>query len=472
MNPSKRHKRIETIAQLVLILPLLFYFLWYVFDMGKWSQDARVTYAHCIGTGELTNWHSATFMFEGHMLYSLLHDALGLPVTAHTVLITMALVMGFALTAALSAILHWLMKRDLSFSFFALSSPFFVIFFKSNAFMNFGLDFYFMGALVICTAALLYLKHPRRAIRFVAQVAFWLLLFHIPEFRKNGILTVPFFAFAWMYLMFRHLSLWKSAAASVLVTCLAGLAAMGAPKIIPNVEIRHPQMVMMACDMKIAALCRGEVEQELARQREVYKIWHSLVLSEENWDVRADYVGPVIDEADPSRDTSDEFDWPAFREDYLRHWREYPASMISARAIQSFNFFTQNYTPKWLQHWWNERWPALAEGRDAWSTTNIRSSSTLFRNVLMLVLAGMLVYSLLRFMRRRFMSAPERLALFLGVVSWVYSLSFLIVVPTSDKRYHIPSALLCLMSLFIFGVVLWREYRSRKQQRESSPKAA
>lgn len=464
MNPSKKHKRVELIAQLVLILPLLGLLIYYAPNLNKWSLDAKTTYAYCIESGDLMDWHSATFMFEGRMLYCLLHDVIGLPMTAHTVLITTAIGMGLALIAALSVLLHWLMRRHTMFAVFALVTWIFILLFKGLIFMGFGLDFYHMCASVICTVALLYLKHPRKGIRVLAQAAFWLMLLHIPEFRKNAILTIPFYLFAWCSIMYRPWSTWRTAGMSVFLSCLVGLLLMCIPKIIPGVKITHPQFVMMSCDMRIAALCRGEGDQEIAHQRDRYKIRHSLGSTEDNWDVRANYVMLVREDSKPINDAIADFDWRSFKEDYCRAWYEHPASMLSARAIQSFNFFTQDYTPKWLQNWWNERWPALAEGRDAWSMTNSASSSTLLRNILMLILAAMLVYSVLRFWRHRFMSAPEKLALFLGAISWIYILSFLVVVPTSDKRYHVPSALLCLMSLFIFGIVLWREHQSRKQR--------
>lgn len=110
--------------------------------------------------------------------------------------------------------------------------------------------------------------------------------------------------------------------------------------------------------------------------------------------------------------------------------------------IQALNFYTRDYTPEWVERFWNGCWPALMAGGDPWHKTKALQwpRRLLFR----LCSMGMLV-CLLLFYAKSIRKQPQtvKFAAAEGLLSLLYAFSFLPVVPSADDRYHMPFVLSC-----------------------------
>ena len=297
------------------------------------------------------------------------------------------------------------------------------------------LDYNFMAMVVSASTCLMYLRAPRRIVRFASWTILVLLLIHIPYARNNALMTLPVLTLAAIIYGTPIQAWWKRLAGAALATfCIYGFIMLTLP------IGGKPHDCMMISDMKIAAILNNDFEH---RKSELDNIGYEIATcSGEN---TRQLLCP---EAFIGR--RDDADGQKLTAMYTSEWKRIPAEMSMARVIQAVRFYCTGYAPVWFRNMVAKQYPDMRADNPAWEWGNDAGADTpvavYFRPAIYGISLICLTWYLLRFHR---LTSIGKAAVYTATISFTYLASFLVAIPTHDHRYHTPIlfGMFCFLSL-------------------------
>lgn len=413
------------------------------------SADAVGGYTKCIETGVVSNWHSALFVYEcigiKNFIYFLTGNKLTGPEVIYVVWVVLSVCMVVFTTILGCRIAeqnYWkaLMFLCCVFVFTKVFPDLYPI----------GLDYFFL-CLLWCFVVLLVeytcSNSNRRKYCFLLPVV--ILLFHLVSYRKNSILLAPL---AIGYLLYKmdwfksQKSITKFMAWSGIVLVFVALA-MTWESAILNIKKTHPTTPMMESEVRIAAVLRGEQD---AFRRHGYHSNNKVSYSVNNMIAEKAITAFWFI---PRFKTNQE--WLQYRSIYINEWKVNAETMLAAWIIQRIQFYSGGHNFPFLKNAVEKRYPIIKENKHAWETPGPLVHDSPLKRIFWLCFTPICFLIALYTWKKRIIDSVAGVVTALcSSSSFLYSISYIIVVPTSDARYLAPSYMLALFSVSMLGVAL------------------
>lgn len=458
MNPNKRSSALLFLAWfLFLALPLGIALL---HDVQTFSDDAN-RYASHIRSEIVSDWHSVLFVYEGIFIRRFL--CLFLPEVKGTLVLRVWWVISWA--AILVCPLIWLKKGFSVSKKYLFQAPLFflgVLFLYLHKYLWFRyyLDLYFFAVVIVTLTATLFLSDRRGWVRNIAAILILLGLIHMPAFRRNAVLLMPLITLFAMVKLWPSMRLGSKLGISVAFSAAVYLLSAAFVSLLPVHSHQWPATPMVVSDLKNAAI----LENRLQREVDFLKTCHL-----EIYDRREHYGRDASHTLGPETFTVDicppnEEEWKALVEHYLQAWKENSKAMVFSRLVQSVQFVNNGKVPTPIQAVVEHIFPDIKKQEMTWCWmpwgAKKQPQYGYVRWVTYTLVLLCLSFSWFQLRKKRgakkedeYMQGMTMLAL-TGVV---YVLSFFVVVPTPDNRYHTLSLFLSFWYLSAFLLSLKRE---------------
>lgn len=413
------------------------------------------------GETPIIDWHSSLFMYEGRILTKCLYMA-GVGNPGFRALRLFWIISEIAICFS---IYTWIKKLSEYKSLYSLLFPFCALIFlmlagQTYCRFRFSIDLYFTAFLFVAITIPLFfskLKFNKRNNIFIVVLYVFLFL-HIAHYRKNAILLIPFLAtyvIAWRCPTLPTKKLFCSFV--VATVFLPPLYATN--RLLPAGHF-HSQIPMLASDLKIAAILRGQEEENHAIMGQ-NGIYLDDGVNEE------DVIGALYCVKGVKGGERGVAQWKEFKTYYLSTLSMNTLSMVTSKAIQVVQFFTNGYVPYFLRCVIHHHFHSCPPDSSRWNWMSDvpydRSGITPERIIVYLLTCVSLILSY-RSWNRQGPSLPLVMSIITSIIALVYILSFLPVTPTPDFRYHSPSMLLGCFSILCTAIYYF-ESRLGKQQK-------
>lgn len=318
------------------------------------------------------------------------------------------------------------------------------------------LDSYFTYMLLSACIALRWLKKGDRINKKIL-IFIVLCIFHCICYRKNAICILPVFAFLSAYYYFpatrlRNVVLFATCASAIL---LGGGAALNAT--LPS-QRSYPQSVMMFSTLKNVAILTGNhhILQEVREEAGV-----TFIKGEEP---SAHVISP-LHFAEGVYEMNEE-NWNRFSSLYVHYMQTYPMEFALERVAVIVQFYANGYLPMPVRRWISFLNPSGSVHADdsCWNhkEQSRYCSAVAYDKVCIYgVLLFLLAYAYIRKLDKE--SEWTMLGVVIGLVGLAYSLSFWIVTPTPDTRYHSFSVFAACMAISLLLPILKRDFTLQKR---------
>ncbi len=408
-------------------------------------NDAVITYADQIsGAQPVTDWHCALYMYEGRVMHSLLEA-----VTAGEAdgILPQRVFMWMADLLLLANLAYWLallLQRDVRWGWMALPLG------GAMVLMHIGLGVsldYFFSTVVFSavTLGILLYRSERKWVWVLCCVGLVVLMWHMVEYRRNAALLLPCFMYMltarWMPACRIPL---KAAVAAVFTLLLYGVAThfialCGLP------VVHKPSMApMVESDLRIASVLEDKRAEEWARLRE-----NGLPVFEHEYcdSITAYWGGADVNTTD----------WDKVWAYYLNAWKTNTGNMLMARALQLSQFYWSGSTPWIVEVAADAMYPQMTHNPKRWQTLRPTDIEYLYLRILRLAVTLATIFLCVRYLwlwlvRRSKLTPEQYLLMIITGVATAYSLSYVVVTPTSDFRYLLPAQMLGCLVLCYLGI--------------------
>lgn len=406
-------------------------------DGSNMTLDAKNTYTQCIETGIVTDWHSALYMHEGIALKKIM-QLVGVCLSGWAIIKIMSIVHLFCMFFSVCYLLT--IYRPKSAISCLLAVVFSAVFLTEAALSNWGLDQSFICVLVSLIASVVALyRVERKSSRLMMWCCSIILLWHCVAFRKNSIFIVPWVMFALMYSVesFRQNSWRKMALCVMSYSLLGALCFLAIPKIILPTKSSAPQIPMMVSDLRIAYILMGKEDELLTVKTlpDEYAPWDKTITA---------YPRGLRKDAD----------YKEFEKFYIDNWRNHTKEMLVSKSLQMLQFYMGGKTPAIIKKIIQKHFPAVVKNPDAWKEykTHGIPSLLLLNRIVPLLFTLVILFMSIRFIKKiGFVKSPiDLFFVFSGVTALLYAVSFMVITPTSDDRYLMPSIVICKIIIFVW----------------------
>lgn len=405
------------------------------------SPDAGTSYAFIIsGEKEVSDWHSALYMYECRAALCCA-KALSIPLNAISVQIACYYMHLFVFAVYASFLMFKAIEKSCNLAMvfvpLCLSTHFMFVW------MPVGLDFFFfIHFFILCCTLALLPKIGSKRMKAIAWIVIVVALFHAVNFRKNAILLVPIVAYVYVYA--QHKVKGRKIVTflrwTLITICFSVVSTSLVAWLFP-VRHAHALSPMLASDMRIAAVLRGEQNQLFAKWLQdgarPKKVYH------EYRDSLTAYWGEEL------LDKNDDL-IPRVYETYINTWKTDPKGMLMSRMIQTVEFYCGGFFPPQGQPIIENLYPVLKTNPSTWHFLISQTPNVMYGRLAVL-LAGMALVCSVCFRRKRntgSIDTVDRQALLVCTAALIYAGSFVIVPPTADARYLAPS-------LFVIWNACW-----------------
>lgn len=418
------------------------------------TRDASVTYAPIIqGEKEVTNWHSALYMYECRALL-LMSNVLSLRYNSVNIQILWYYVHIIALLIAISFLWYRVCLRNPSLVF--LIFPIVWSFNKLFCSVLLGLDFFFFVHLsILCIATILSLQTKRKLYRIVGWCIVAICLFHAVNYRKNAILLLPFIAclFLSTFAEFRLMRVRGKILIWGMLTLFFSLICIYSVPICLPVVHKDPISPMLASDVRIMAILRGEQEKfredlrtlGVEEKRLMHPYCNTLTAY---WGGEFRQNGCLI---------------PKTRDIYFENWIAHPSDMLVSRIIQTVEFYCGGSMPVGKSII-SELYPAIKNNPDAWHyLMRMRPKQMGMR--LSILFSGIVLTIMLYLKRRKNpqnWATYDRATFISCTTAILYAGSFTLVPPTADARYLAPSLFIIWNASWAWGILTLSHFIKKK----------
>ncbi|MBR5214339.1 MAG: hypothetical protein IKV92_08775 [Akkermansia sp.] len=407
-------------------------------------NDAVITYADQIsGSQPVTDWHCALYMYEGRVMHSLLEA-----VTAGEVdgILPQRVFMWVADMLLLANLAYWLallLRRDVRWGWMALPLGGSMVLLHIG--LGVSLDYFFCTCVfsAVSLSMVLYLSE-RKLVWVLCGLGLVVLMWHMVEYRRNAALLLPIF----MYLLTARWMLscripLKATVAAVFTLVLYVVATRFIALCALPVVHKPSMAPMVESDLRIAAVLENERVAEWARLKE-----NGLPVYEHEYcdSITAYWGGADVNTTD----------WDRVWAYYLHAWKTNTGNMLMARVLQLSQFYWSGSTPWIVEVTADAMYPQMADNHKRWQTLKPTDIEYLYLRILRLgvTLASIclcLRYVWLWLVKRRELTAEQYLLMIITGVATSYSLSYVVVTPTSDFRYLLPAQMLgCIVLCYLW----------------------
>lgn len=413
-------------------------------------NDAVITYRQQIdGTADVTNWHSALFMYEGRALRCVLQAVTG---TGWDGIATMRFMADVADVLLLANLAYWLalmLRKD--WRFILLAIPLSMVPYELRSWLAVSLDYFHI--VIWCSAlslSILLYKSPRRGVQVLCAVLLALLLLHMVQYRRNAALMLPVFVYLAVARFMPSCRIRSKALVGAVATLLLYVTAGHAVQLM-GLPVKHLNYIqpMVESDLRVAAVLenRGGIEAQM-RMAE-----HGMDPSDHEYlnSITAYWTdAPMTDRARAL----------AY---YCDQWMQNTRNMLMARFLQMSQFYYSGTTPPVIERLADEMYPAMRQNPQRWKTLFGEDYVDPVRRVRRLVFTLLLVLlaaaGALRYLRHANQCTAEQkfLTAVLGSAA-LYCLSYVVVTPTADIRYMLPAHMLGCIAV---GYILLQKLFSR-----------
>ena len=418
-------------------------------------NDAVITYRQQIdGTAEVTNWHSALFMYEGRAVRHVLQTVTG---RAWDGIATMRMMADVADVVLLANLAYWLalmLRKD--WRFVLLAIPLSMVQYELRCWLAVSLDYFHM--VIWCSAisvSILLYKSPRRWVQVFCVMVLAVLLLHMVQYRRNAALLLPVFVYLAVARFMPSCRIWRKAMVGAVATLLLYATATQIVHLLglPVKQMNYIQP-MVESDLRIAAVLenRGPEAQTDMAQHGMEPSDHEYLSS-----ITAYWTdAPMTDRARAL----------AY---YRAQWLGNTRNMLMARFLQVSQFYYSGITPPVVERLVDVMYPAMRQNTQRWKTLfgedyvpHVRRMRRLVFTVLLVVLA---TAGAVRYLWHANKCSAEQKFLFAVVGSTaLYCLSYLVVTPTADIRYMLPAHMLGCVAvgyLLLGKVFSWFDARKK-----------
>lgn len=447
---------VSAIFSLVIAILLIVYATPDVDGSGM-SIDAREAYAVCIETGRVTNWHSALFMCEGVALRNVA-ALFGVALSGYAVIKIMAAMLYLLMCAGVAFLIVQLQRNEGLIALISLIIYGIIALYAG--FNIWGLDIAFLCVLFALFASVVALyRAKRRKARICLYIISFFLMWHCVEYRKNSLLLMPWILFAIFLSIeaFRSLSVKRMILTVAVGSMVSALLFMLPGNYLFPVIRTHPIVPMMISDVKIAHILQGR-EDELMRIKSFPDLSSTYGRS-----ITASYA--VMKNAE---------DYPHLRDFYINSWKEYPKEMLIAKGIQIMQFYLCGKTPDGVRALIENKYQKLRHNPYAWrdyrSYYSVPCAMLIGRLLPFVIMAIVIPFAAISVKRQGIINSPiASFTIFSGGAALLYAASFMVITPTADDRYLMPSLIICnaLIAVLLLYPYMRRGGRPENAQQSS-----
>ena len=478
MNQNKLStKRIRVVVAIISVTIIWWLHMLYALpgsDGSNMSCDAINGYAVDIDTEFVTDWHSALFGWEGIILKKIASFC-GVSLCGIECINIMAF---FIITLACLAVLYLILITKKWWVAIMIPIAFFYIVRCNGGHATWRLDHFFVYLLIllIATISALY-RSKNNWMKILLVIAIVLLLWHCCAYRKNSIILVPVVMGGMLFCLRKEISFDRYKYILYLLFwsgCFGGFL-LFANYIIPSVKT-NPVSCMLISDVRIAHVLRGEQDSffeknvKVTRCKEAdYKIggyWHAL----------HDRKNCSICMANRKNIFHSDSPYGV----YVENLRKMPKEMIVAKVIQIMQLYRLDKFPISLQTLVEKWYPCVRYDKRVFFPHPSPKREAVKVWMVFFCLMITTYYSIKKIVKNRTVKNEDfdLLHVLVSCIALFYAASFIIVTPTPDYRYLMPSLSLGQLILLTwvcsyFGKVyrnIVTKYRKRKNPCIAAPK--
>jgi len=407
-------------------------------------NDAVITYADQIsGSQPVTDWHCSLYMYEGRVMHSLLEA-----VTAGEVdgILPQRVFMWGADMLLLVNLAYWLallLRRDVRWGWMALPLGGSMVLLHIG--LGVSLDYFFCTCVfsAVSLSMVLYLSE-RKLVWVLCGLGLVVLMWHMVEYRRNAALLLPIFMYLFTARWMPSCRIPLKATVAAVFTLLLYVVATRFIALCALPVVHKPSMApMVESDLRIAAVLENERVAEWARLKE-----NGLPVYEHEYcdSITAYWGGADVNTTD----------WDRVWAYYLQAWKTNTGNMLMARVLQLSQFYWSGSTPWIVEVTADAMYPQMAVNHKRWQTLKPTDIEYLYLRILRLGVTLATIYLCLRYVwlwlvKRRELTAEQYLLMMITGVATSYSLSYVVVTPTSDFRYLLPAQMLgCIVLCYLW----------------------
>lgn len=269
-------------------------------------------------------------------------------------------------------------------------------------------------------------------------------LFHCVGYRRMAIFTLPVFCYWLMPVVYSPKKWMLRAFSACVLGGLFGLSTLSLIQRLPSVHA-HKAIIMMYSDLYMTGILSGNWEhfKQLEKEGGISGV-HNHKSSAQLIPLGQLYFGAHLTKGDTDEN------WQQFVRTYCRFVCRYPRAYVCSRVISMLQFYCNFHVPNICRKAVAALCPEATLSQTSWSAEpcNLHDSGGKYEKVYLFA-ASLLTLCFLMW-RRAHLDEEMRQFVFFALVGGAYSLSFMLVVPTPDARYHsFPVMAQCLFLSYV-----------------------
>lgn len=322
---------------------------------------------------------------------------------------------------------------------------------------NKDLDSYFTYLLLSACISLRWLKDGekinKKTLLFIAFC-----LFHCICYRKNAICVLPVFSFLVAYYYLPSLSLSKSLLLSAVVFCGGAGLSFALNSVLPS-QKTYPQNVMMFSTLKNVAILTGD-QSLLSKIREESDV--TFIKGCEN----GAHVLCPLHFADGAYEMNVN-QWKKFSDLYVSYLKEHPKEFVLEKIVTIVQFYSNGYIPIPVRKCVSYLNPSgsVRPEDSCWNHEEAEMYCSRFTYDKACIFGGLLILMGYVYISKRDRESEWTvLGVITGLVGFAYSLSFWIVTPTPNARYHSFCVFAACMAISILLPLIFSKNTNKKNR--------
>ena len=430
------------IFRLIYLLSVLFLFLALInylprIDGCNMSADAAFAYTYCIESENVLDWHSPLFMYECIYLKKLF-SLFGVYINGWLCIRYMAVIHFVLMTLGVA----YLTALGCSKSKWCVLFPvlLFVVVYVNGLCHEWRLDNFFLCSLFPLVASIVaFYRVERRCWKMCLLLLSFVVLWHSCSLRKNALLLVPVYVFSicYVYSNWRQLRIWRKIFFVICISFIYFVSFLGLSNLMfPSLK-SYPITPMLISDVRIAYLLRGKADDLFENENYIRKLPINNYSLGAHW-----HVVHEKEKCEVCHDNSKIFHMHATNPYgiYGEALKLYTQEILLAKFIQINQFYCAGWTPPFLRKFIENRYPAMRrDNRITWpGVFRPYRLANIWGSCILLLIT--MIYSIKKLKAKGTREGGFNVFyVMIGLCAILYTLSFIIVTPTPDDRYLMPS---------------------------------
>ncbi len=255
-------------------------------------------------------------------------------------------------------------------------------------------------------------------------------LFHCVSYRRVAILSLPFFFYFMAPVFIGSKKTMRRAVTSLIAATVFGLGTLTLTRHLPSCPA-YPATTMMYSDMSMAGILSGNWEsfRDACRKGKIRGTRDTELTDKEVY-LSQLYNGGVLVEP------SSQENWNCFLQTYIDYICSHPKEMVLGRIISLIQFYSNGNVPNFVKEIISSQCPKAALNDKLWGVHNHTPQNAWggYEKIYLFCISAIALICLICNINR--LDFEFRFFIFLSVMGFVYSLSYWVVTPTPDARFH------------------------------------